>query len=55
LGIRIRLQVEQRLRDLVLLGLALDSKLRGCDLVGLKVSDVASGDRVRSRAKPLLL
>ena len=49
-GIRIRLQVEQRLRDLALFDLALDSKLRGCDLVALKVSDVASGDRVRSRS-----
>jgi integrase len=48
--IRIRLQVEQRLRDLALFDLALDSKLRGCDLVGLKLSDVASGDRVRGRA-----
>lgn len=49
-GIRIRLQVQQRLRDLALFDLALDSKLRGCDLVALKVSDVPSGARVRSRA-----
>jgi hypothetical protein len=49
-GIRIRLQVQQPLRDLALFDLALDSKLRGCDLVDLKVSDIASGDRVRSRA-----
>jgi integrase len=49
-GIRIRLQVQQRLRDLALFDLALDSKLRGCDLVALKVSDVTSGNRVRSRA-----
>jgi hypothetical protein len=49
-GIRIRLQVQQRLRDLALFDLALDSKLRGCDLVALKVSDVTSGTRVRSRA-----
>jgi integrase len=49
-GIRIRLQVQQRLRDLALFDLALDSKLRGCDLVALKVSDVTSGARVRSRA-----
>jgi site-specific recombinase XerD len=41
--------VAQRLRDLALFDLALDSKLRGCDLVSLKVSDVSSGDRVRSR------
>jgi integrase len=49
-GIRIRLQVQQRLRDLALFDLALDSKLRGCDLVDLKFSDVISGNRVRSRA-----
>jgi integrase len=49
-GIRIRLQVQQRLRDLALFDLALDSKLRGCDLVALKVSDVVSSARVRSRA-----
>jgi integrase len=49
-GIRIRLQVQQRLRDLVLLDLALDSKLRGCDLVALRVSDLVSGGRVRNRA-----
>jgi integrase len=49
-GIRIRLQVQQHLRDLALFDLALDSKLRGCDLITLKVSDVTSGNRVRSRA-----
>jgi hypothetical protein len=35
-GIRIRLQVHQRLPDLALFDLALDSKLRGCDLVSLR-------------------
>lgn len=49
-GIRIRLQVQQHLRDLALFSLALDSKSRGCDLVDLKVSDVTSGSPVRSRA-----
>src|SRR5688500_13763057 len=48
-GIRIRLQVALRLRDLALFDLALDSKLRGCDLVALKVSDLLSGSGVRSR------
>jgi integrase len=48
-GIRIRLQVATRLRDLALFDLALDSKLRGCDLVALKVSDLVSGASVRSR------
>ena len=48
-GIRIRLQVALRLRDLALFDLALDSKLRGCDLVALKVSDLMTGSGVRSR------
>ena len=39
-GIRVRLQVAKRTRDLALFDLALDSKLRGCDLVGLRVSDL---------------
>jgi hypothetical protein len=49
-AIRIRLQVAQRLRDLALFNLALDSKLRGCDLVRLRVADVTLAGRVRSRA-----
>lgn len=40
-GIRIRLKLEGKTRDLALFNMALDSKLRGCDLVKLKVSDVA--------------
>lgn len=48
-GIRIRLQVLRRLRDLALFDLALDSKLRGCDLVSLKVSDVLTSAGIRSR------
>jgi len=48
-GIRIRLQVARKLRDLALFDLALDSKLRACDLVSLRVSDLVSGDRVRGR------
>ena len=39
-GMRARLQVERRWRDLALLDVALDSKLRGCDLVALRMSDV---------------
>ena len=49
-GIRIRLQVALRLRDLALFDLALDSKLRGCDLVALRVSDVVAHGCVRGRA-----
>ena len=39
--IRAKLQLERRTRDLALLNLAIDSKLRGCDLVALRVDDVA--------------
>jgi integrase len=49
-GIRIRLQLVSRIRDLALFNLAIDSKLRGCDLVRLRVCDVAQGNRVVSRA-----
>ena len=48
-GVRIRLQVVRKLRDLALFDLALDSKLRGCDLVALRVSDLVSGGNVRGR------
>jgi integrase len=40
-SIRTRLQVEGRKRDLALFNLAIDSKLRGCDVVAIKVDDVA--------------
>jgi integrase len=49
-GIRIRLQMEKNSRELALFNLAIDSKLRGCDLVKLKAFDVAQGNRVSSRA-----
>ena len=39
-AIRIRLQLDHRARELALFNLAIDSKLRGCDLVGLQVRDV---------------
>jgi integrase len=48
-GIRVRLQVARKLRDLALFDLALDSKLRACDLVALRVSDLVSNGRVRGR------
>ena len=41
-AIRTKLQVEHRLRDLAMFNLAIDSKLRGCDLVSLKVEDIAA-------------
>ena len=49
-AIRIRLQLAQRVRDLALFNLSIDSKLRGCDLVRLQVRDVAHSDRVIPRA-----
>lgn len=49
-AIRIRLQIADKKRDLALFNLALDSKLRSCDLVKLKVSDVAHGTRIASQS-----
>jgi len=49
-AIRIRLQLGHQTRELALFNLAVDSKLRSCDLVKLRVRDVAHGDRVASRA-----
>lgn len=49
-AIRIRLQLRHRTRDLALFDTAIDSKLRACDLVKLRVLDVAHGDQVASRA-----
>ena len=48
-AIRARLELAGNVRDLALFNLAIDSKLRGCDLVRLKVSDLVIGDRVRDR------
>lgn len=48
-GIRVRLQVACRARDLALFDLALDSNLRGCALAALRVSDVVSGAGVKRR------
>jgi hypothetical protein len=42
-AIRVRLQLQHRARDLALFNLAIDSKLRGCDLVRLQVDDVCAG------------
>jgi site-specific recombinase XerC len=49
-ALRVRLQMEGRVRELALLNLGIDSKLRGCDLVALKVRDVCHGEQVASRA-----
>lgn len=49
--IRIYLQNAHAVRDLALFNLAIDSKLRGCDLVSLRVRDVTHGNQVLSRAQ----
>jgi integrase len=49
-AIRTRLQIQGKQRDLALFNLAIDSKLRSCDLVALRVSDVAVGGSIRERA-----
>jgi hypothetical protein len=49
-ALRVRLQMEARVRELALFNLGIDSKLRGCDLVALKVRDVCHGDQVATRA-----
>jgi integrase len=49
-AIRVRLELSKRIRDLALFNLAIDSKLRACDLVKLKVRDISHGDRIASRA-----
>ncbi len=49
-SIRIRLQIANRVRDLALFNLAIDSKLRSCDLVKIRVRDIAHGSSIASRA-----
>ena len=49
-SIRVRLEIARMWRDLALFNLAIDSKLRACDLVKLRVDEVCSGAKVRHRA-----
>src|ERR1700741_5371452 len=49
-SIRTKLQIEGRTRDLAMFNLAIDSKLRGCDVVALKVEDVAPSGYAVERA-----
>ena len=49
-AIRIRLQIDCNRRDLALFNIAIDSKLRGCDLVKLKVSDISNAGVISERA-----
>ena len=52
-AIRVWLQLEHRTRELALFDLGLDSKLRSCDLVKLRVRDICHGDRVAARASEM--
>jgi hypothetical protein len=49
-AVRFFLDRESRLRDRALFDLAIDSKLRGCDLVRISIGDVAAGADIRTRA-----
>jgi integrase len=49
-AIRQQLKTEHQIRDLAMFNCALDAKLRGCDLVKLRISDVAIGGTVRHRS-----
>ena len=49
-AIRTKLQIEGRTRDLAMFNLAIDSKLRGCDVVAMKVEDVAASGHTLDRA-----
>ena len=49
-AIRFLLDREGHLRDRALIDLAIDSKLRGCDIVKMRIGDVTSGGRIKSRA-----
>ena len=54
-SIRTKLQMDGKARDLALFNLAIDSKLRGCDVVRIKVEDIAprgfTADRARVRQR----
>lgn len=49
-AIRFYLNQNHRLRDRALFDLAIDSKLRGCDLVRMKIGDIVTGGQIRTRA-----
>src|SRR5215216_2671854 len=49
-SIRTKLQIEGRARDLAMFNLAIDSKLRGCDVVAIKIEDVAASGYTADRA-----
>jgi integrase len=47
--VRTRLTIDHRIPDLALFNLAIDSELRGCDLMKLRLNDVISGMAIRTR------
>lgn len=49
-ALHVRLQMESRVRELALFNVGIDSMLRGCDLVALRVRDVRHGDQLAPRA-----
>jgi integrase len=49
-AIRVRLQLSSQMRDMAMFNLAIDSKLRACDLTTLRVRDICHGEHVASRA-----
>ena len=49
-AIPVRLQMDERTRELALFNLGIDSKLRACDLTALQVRDICHGDRIAARA-----
>src|ERR1700722_15647051 len=48
-SIRVRLEIAGSRRDLAIFNLAIDSKLRACDLIKLRLDDICSGANVRHR------
>jgi hypothetical protein len=50
-SIRTRLQMDEQTRDLAMFNLAIDSELRGCDVVALRVEDVAPSGYAVGRAR----
>ena len=50
---RVRLELVKNHRNLALLNMAIDSKLRGCDLVKMKVVDVMASGQIKERASGL--
>lgn len=49
-AVRFMLDQHHRVRDRALFDLAIDSKLRGCDLVKIRIGDLVTGSRVKTRA-----